>query len=154
MSAQMDQAIPSFRKALELDSNFFWAHLNLAYIDLFKGDTIKALNEFQNLVKLNPSSPYSLQALGYVYGISGYRDKAQEVLSYLDKLTMTRYVPPSAKAFIYIGLGEKDTALDHLDKAYEERDIEMIFLNVDPPLFPLRSEPRFLALLKKVGFNK
>jgi TolB-like protein/tetratricopeptide (TPR) repeat protein len=153
MSGQMDQAIPSFRKALELDSNFFWAHLDLAYIDLFKGDTIKALDKFQNLVKLTPSSPYSQEALGYAYGISGYRDKAQEVLSNLDKLAMTRYVPPSAKAFIYIGLGEKDAALDYLDKAYEERDTEIIFLNVDPPFLPLRSEPRFLALLKKVGFN-
>jgi serine/threonine-protein kinase len=154
MSGQFDQAIPCFRKTLELDSNFFWARLNLGWAHLFTGNTDEALAEFRNMVKLAPLSPYAQQALGYAYGVTGHRDEALEVLAKLDQLAKTRYVPPSAKAYVHLGLGQKELALDCLDKAYAERDTEMIFLKGDPPFTTLRNEPRFQALLKKIGLIK
>jgi len=154
MFGQFDRAIPCFRKTLELDSNFFWARLNLGWAHLFTGNTDEALAEFRNMVKLAPLSPYSQQALGYAYGVTGHRDEALEVLAKLEQLAKTRYVPASAKAYVYLGLGQKEIALDYLDQAYAERDTEMIFLKVDPPFTPLRNEPRFQALLKKIGLIK
>jgi len=156
MSGQFDQAIPCFRKTLELDSHFFWARLSLGWTYLMTGNTKEALAEFQNAVQLAPESPYPQQALGYAYGVTGHRDEALHVLASLGRLAETRYVPPSARAYIYIGLGQKDDALDWLEKACAERDTEMIFLKgvVEPPFAPLRNEPRFQALLKKVGPDK
>jgi tetratricopeptide (TPR) repeat protein len=106
------------------------------------------------MVQVAPDSPYAQQALGYAYGVTGHRDEALDVLADLDQLAKTRYVPPSAKAYVYLGLGQKEVALDYLDRAYEERDTEMIFLRGDPWLSPLRNEPRFQALIKKVGLIK
>ena len=154
MSGQFDLAIPCFRKTLELDSSFFWARLNLGWAHLFTGNTNEALIVFQNMVQVAPDSPYAQQALGYAYGVTGHRDEALDVLADLDQLAKTRYVPPSAKAYVYLGLGQKEVALDYLDKAYAERDTEIIFLRGDHWLSPLRNEPRFQALLKKLGFDK
>ena len=71
----------------------------------------------------------------------------------LDELSKTRYVVPSAQAYVQLGLGNNDLALDLLEQACGERDVEMAFLRVDPVLAPLRNEPRFQALLERVGFE-
>jgi serine/threonine-protein kinase len=154
MFGQFDRAIPCFRKTLELDNNFFWARLNIGWCYLFTGRSAEALVVFQNMVQVAPDSACAQQALGYAYGVTGHRDEALEVLAKLEQLAKTRYVPPSAKAYVYLGLGQKDVALDYLDKAYAERDTEMIFLKMDPPFTTLRNEPRFRALLKKMGLDK
>ena len=68
---------------------------------------------------------------------------------------MTQFfnVPPLSIAVIYVGLGDKDHAFDWLDKAYAERSSWMSWLKVDPRLDSLRSDPRFDALVRKVGFS-
>jgi hypothetical protein len=64
------------------------------------------------------------------------------------------YVSPAHTAWIYLALGDKRTALDLLKKAYEDRDQRLPWIKVDHNYDSLRSEPRFIALLKKVGLDK
>jgi len=92
--------------------------------------------------------------LGYAYGVSGRRAEAMQVLTDLDGLSRKRYVSPYVQAYVYLGLGQNDTALEWLERACEERDGNMPVLNVDQAFDPLRNEPCFQAMLKKVGLDK
>ena len=91
--------------------------------------------------------------LGYSYGILGDRAKAEQVLTHLNELAKQRYVSPQALITVYVGLGEKSTALDWLEKSYEDQDIACWYLKVDPVYDSLRNEPRFQALLKKLSLD-
>jgi len=71
-----------------------------------------------------------------------------------ETLAKQRYVSPAASMVVYLGLGEKEKALEWLEKCYEDRDTQTWFLKVDPLYDSLRDEPRFQALLKKVGLDK
>jgi serine/threonine-protein kinase len=71
-----------------------------------------------------------------------------------DDRAKQRYVSPGMRMLFHLGLGEKDQALDWLEKCYEEQDGYSWFLKVDPIFDPLRTEPRFQALLKKVGLDQ
>ena len=153
-SGQFEQALAALRKALELDHSFFWAHNLLGITYQLMGKTAEALAEFQTMIQLAPDQPYALSSLGGSLGEAGRRAEALKALADLDQLATKRYVTRTAQAGVYLAMGQKETALDWLEKAYEERDIEMPYLKVDPTLAPLRNEPRFQALLKKVGLDK
>jgi len=150
VSGQFDHAVPYYRRALELDRNFHGSRRCLGFSYLFTGKTAEALAEFKTAVQLAPDSPWNQAALGFAYGYTGRRAEALKVLANLDQLTQKRYVPPCVQAWVYAGLSQKDTALDWLEKAFEERDGWIISM-VEPQLASLRNEPRFQALLKKMG---
>ena len=154
LSSRDDQAITQFRKALELDRNFHLSRLHLAFSYRFVGKAAEAAAEFQMLAQLAPDLPYVQGALGYFYAVTGRSAEAQRVLADLDRLARERYVTHWARAIVYIGLGQNGLALDWLEKACEERDGWIWALSVEPWYAPLRKEPRFQALLKKVGPNK
>jgi len=72
----------------------------------------------------------------------------------LDKMSSHQFVSPFSTAIVYVGLGDKEHALDGLEKAYEARSQFMVLLKVAHAFDSLRSDPRFIALLKKVGLDK
>ncbi len=148
------KGIPHLRRALELDRDFLQARTWLGWAYLFTGRTNEALAEFQGVVKLDPDSPWPPSRLGYAYGLAGRRAEALAVLADLDQRAKQRYVVPSVRVLVLVGLGQNADALDALEKAYEERESWMAWLKVDPLLVPLHGEPRFQALLKKVGLDK
>jgi tetratricopeptide (TPR) repeat protein len=87
--------------------------------------------------------------LGYVYAKSG---KHEEALAILNKLKVTKeHVSPYDLALLYLGLGDKEAALESLERGYQTHDSAMGSLKVDPDLDPLRSEPRFQDLMRRVG---
>ena len=89
--------------------------------------------------------------LGQAYARDGQRDEAQKILARLSEEAKSRYVAPYALAVLYVGLGEKEHALDELERAYQEGDTNRLFvIKVDPFLDDLRDHPRFQALLQKV----
>jgi adenylate cyclase len=90
--------------------------------------------------------------MGYAYARNGQRDKAMEIVRELNQLTNQRFVSPYCQALVHLGLREKDKAMDWLEKAYEEGSIWLGWLKVDPVYDPLRSNPRFLVLYKKLNF--
>src|SRR5437870_5776691 len=148
-----DDAIVQIKNTLEMDPTSTIARHLLGCCLLWKGDTAGAIAEFQRS-KIVVTGAWYQGLLGYAYAISGDRPKAEQMLGELEEMARHQYVNSSAFAAIYLGLGEKEKALDWLDKAYENRESACWLLKVDPIYDSLRNEPRFQALLKKVGLDK
>ena len=100
------------------------------------------------------NSPWSLARLGYAQARAGNRKEANIILDTLKQQAKRMYVPSDIVATIYVALGDHDHAFEYLQKGYEERAGWMIWIRVDPVWNPLRTDPRFTALLKKMGFEK
>src|SRR5216110_721006 len=144
-----DDAIVQIGRTLDLDSTSTLARHLLGRCLLGKGDTAGAIAEFQQ-GKINITGAWYQGLLGYAYAISGDRPKAEQMLRELEAQTKRQYVNSSAFAAIYLGLGEKEKALDWLDVAYENQESACWLLKVDPIYDSVRGEPRFQALVKKV----
>lgn len=94
-----------------------------------------------------------LALLGHAYAVSGNAIEARKVLKDLSDLRNRRYVSSSTVAAIYAALGEKDEAFNWLEKAYEERDVWLMNLKVDPVFNNIRSDARFQDLLTRAGLK-
>jgi TolB-like protein/Tfp pilus assembly protein PilF len=147
---RFDDAERQARKTLEIGPQFFRAHYYLGEVLQFKGRLADAIPEFQKAFDLN-GDPYSLGMLGQAYARNGQKDEAQKVLLRLNEEAKSRYVAPYAITLVYLGLAEKERALDELERAYERGDTNYLFrVKVDPMLDDLRGQPRFQALVQKV----
>lgn len=158
LSGRNDEAIAQCRKILSLDPNSFPArrYLGLAYEQ--KGMYPQAIEEFEKGVKIS-GSPLMLALLGHAYAASGKKAEAQKVVSDLRDLSEShdtprrRYVSPYTVAAIYAGLNDKDQAFKSLERAFEERDVWLMNLKVDPVFAKLRSDKRFQDLLTRTGLR-
>ena len=144
-----DEAIQVLQNVIKLQPDFAGAHANLGDAYSLKGQYAEAIAETQKEMSLNGETTITLCYLAHDYAMSGKRDEA---LAILNKLKTTKeHVSRAALAVLYLGLGDKEAALDALERAYQERDTGMRDLKVDPYLDPLRSEPRFQDLLRRTG---
>jgi DNA-binding winged helix-turn-helix (wHTH) protein/TolB-like protein/Flp pilus assembly protein TadD len=150
-AGRYDEAIAHCKRLLDVDPNFFPArrYMGLAYEQ--KGMYAEAIDQFQQGVKLS-GSPLMMSLLGHAYAASGKKAEAQRILAELGQQKQ-RYVSPYTVATIYAGLGEKDQAFKWLEKAFEERDIWLMNLKVDPLFKPIRSDSRFTNLLQRIGLT-
>jgi tetratricopeptide (TPR) repeat protein len=98
--------------------------------------------------------PVPLALLARAYALSGRAAEARHLLSKLEELSKQRYVSPADIGVLHGDLGEKDEAFQWLEKAYEERSNFLINLKVDPVFDSLRSDPRFAALLARMGLPR
>jgi len=92
--------------------------------------------------------------LGYAKALAGDRDGAQALLDSLLQQVGQRHVPAIAVATIYVGLGDREQAIAWLDRAYDQRDPRMTYLNVMGRWNPLRTDPRFMAIMQRMNFTK
>lgn len=152
LAGKSDKAIEQCSKILELDPNSFPArrYRGLAYEQ--KGMYHEAIDEFQKGVKVS-GSPLMLALLGHAYAASGQKSEAQRVLSELSDLQNRRYVSSYTVGAIYAGLGDKDQAFKWLEKAYDERDVWLMNLKVDPVFAKIRTDKRFTDLLARAGLT-
>jgi serine/threonine protein kinase len=146
-----DLAIEQLQKTLELDPHFILAHMFLGQAYQQKGMMDEAIREFQEAVSLSRRNPVYLGGLGQAYALAAKRREAMGVLEELKKQSRQRYVAARAIAEVYIGLGERDQAFFWLGKAIEERDGWLVHFRGDPRYDPLRSDPRFADLLRRIG---
>src|SRR5881409_1557175 len=145
-----NEAEAQARKTLEMDSHFYLAHYYLGEALQFKGQLTEAIAEYKKAAELD-DDPFVLGLLAQAYAKLGQRDEALKMLGQLQELATRRYVTSYSFALVHIALGEKDKAIDWLERAYRDRagpDIALI--KVDPFLDPLRGHPRFEALVQKI----
>lgn len=152
LSGQTDRAIAECQRMLEIDPNIFAAHRYLGMAYQQKGMHQKAIAEFQRGLQLS-GSPLMLAHLGHAYAVSGNTAEARKILAELQEMQYRRYVSSSTVAAIYAALGEKDEAFKWLEKAYEERDVWLMNLKVDPVFSKIRSDARFQDLLARSGLR-
>ncbi len=150
-SRQYDLTIEQLRKAHDLDPRSFQASWMLGQAYEFKGMLPEAIAEFHKAVSATPERVLATAALGRTYALAGQTAQAREILGSLKSLSRQRYVSPFFIAAIHIALGEKDAAFEWLEKAFQERSDLMVYLKVEPRLDPLRSDPRFADLVRRVG---
>jgi tetratricopeptide (TPR) repeat protein len=151
VARQYDQVIEQDRKTLELNPNFPGAHYDLCMAYLQKSIYKEAIAECEKEVVVAPGN-YALSRLGYAYAVAGRRAEAQKMLDKLNLLSKQKYVPAWTMAQIYAGLGEKNKAFEWLEKGYEERSIgPPESINVNLYYDPLRSDPRFTDLLRRMN---
>jgi Tfp pilus assembly protein PilF len=147
---QPETALRLCDKAVNLDPSFFYGHFCRALNFGLLGNRKRALAEAQSGFALEPS-PLIMAALGFEYAVSGNRAEAQKLIDELDQMSRKSYVSEYYPATIEVGLGERENAVNLLEKAYQERSGALVFIGVDPRFDSLRSEPRFKDLLKRVG---
>ncbi len=152
-----DEAIEQYKKTLEIDPRFAVAHyyLGLAYVE--KKEYDKAVEEFRTVMsgeaatgdELNADDIETAAALAYTYARAGRKAEAETVLSLMISLSKRRYVSPLYLATIYTGLGDKEQAIEQLNKAYENRHPGLVLIRVWPHFDSLRDDPRFQSLLRR-----
>ena len=117
------------------------------------GNHGQALKAYEKGVAIEPG-PIPIAFLAAEYARSGNREQARKVIEQLNRLPAQTYVAPCYRATVYVALGENNTALDLLEKAYQQRSACVAFLKIFADWDPVRSDPRFIDLLKKVGLDK
>ena len=155
-TAGYDEAIELARKDILAGSDVSWAHVTLGMAYEQKFLIKEAIVEFQNAVDNWKDNFLPLADLGHAYGIAGKKKEAQEILEKLlaEKLlekSKRIYVSAYDIAAVYIGLGEKDQAFEWLSQALEERSGFLVYIKCDRRFDGLRSDPRYEALLKRIG---
>jgi tetratricopeptide (TPR) repeat protein len=148
---QYDRAIDQFRKTIDMDPNFAAAHSDLAESYGMKGMHTEAIAEYEKALTISRRNVFYLAELGWAHAQAGNIAQARLSLNQLEEISYEGYVAPFAFAFIHIGLGDKDQAFAWLEKEFEQRGNPMVFLKAEPLFDPLRSDPRFHALLRRVG---
>lgn len=145
-----DEAIAELRNTLEMEPDFYWAHRQLGMALELKGSPDEAIVEYQRAAELN-DDPRVLAFVGHAMASAGNQNEAREMLAKLTEIAKTRYISGYSFAVIHLALGEKDQALDWLEKdAREQTGFEINFIKVDPHLDPLRGDQRFEALASKI----
>jgi tetratricopeptide (TPR) repeat protein len=147
-----DESIRQSKKAIEMDNDFALAHNQLGQAYLQKHMNGEAVAELQNAVQLSDGSPTCLANLARAYAASGRKGEAEKILGDLKRRSNpnSSFVPEIAT--IYVALGDQDQAMEWLEKGYEERFNPGVLLR--PGFDPLRSEPRFKDLLRRIGFPR
>ena len=151
---QYDNSVEQCQKALELDPNSAGAHDCLGSSYLAKGMDTQAIAACHRAVELSGGDPARLVGLGRAFARAGRKSDARHVLEQLLRLSEHTYVPPSFLAALNVALGQHEAAFIWLDKAYEERDRYLAWLNVDRAFDQLRPDPRFRELLQRIGFSQ
>ncbi len=147
-----DEALDRLQKTIDLNPNFWLAHLFISRVYTEKGmhaEAIAATKKARELSQNSQSDAYR----AYAAARQGQMAEARVVLDELLKLSKERYVPPYNLAIIYHALGESDKALKYLEKGFAEKDVRMVFMKVEPMWTTLRSNRRFVDLLKRARFE-
>jgi TolB-like protein/DNA-binding winged helix-turn-helix (wHTH) protein/Flp pilus assembly protein TadD len=175
---RFDEAKVQINYAEELDPVSPVSRSLLAYVDLLSGQTALAIEEFRNSSwdlglgfaygekRMYPEAVAAFQRVGgqwgrepivianlaWIYGLAGKKHEAQKLIDELNEVARHRYVAPALFVNAYLGLGDKETALTWMQKGIDEHDQGLICSKVDPILDPLRSDPRFQAIVSRMNF--
>ncbi len=145
-------AVRFAQQAVIVDPEFWIGQWQLAQAYAQVGEHALALETLKKAGQLSGGNTKVMSLRGYLFARMGKPEEAREVLQTLGSIGRERYVPPYALALVHAGLEEFDSAFTWLERAYEARDVHLIFLPIDPKWDPLRGETRFTSLLRLCGF--
>lgn len=152
-AGQPDEALDKLRKTVDLLPDLWLGHLLISNIYIEKGMYADAVSEADLAKKYSGASNHPAALKGYALAKSGNEAEARKVIDELSEQAKERFVPPYYFALIYNGLGDTDKAIAWLERGFEQRDSKMVFLKVEPKWNNLRSEPRFIDLLKRMNLE-
>lgn len=138
------------RATAELEPNYFAAYWGLGWTRIQEGRYNEAIAELQQGIKLGGGTEVTA-ALSHAYAKAGHTEDARRLLTELHELTKQRYVSPFYFALAYIGLGEIEETFAALEQACQDRFEWLVQFKVDPVWDPLHNDPRFAALLQRIG---
>jgi tetratricopeptide (TPR) repeat protein len=147
-----DESIAQLNRTLELEPGYGPAHMELAWNYSQKGMHEAAIAHCDSAL-VQDRDPLTLQSCGWVYGRAGHRPQALEMLRQLMAISSRRWLDPFYPSMVYLGLGDRDRAIGLLRDAARQGAQSLVFLKVDPWFDPLRSDPRFQALLRELGIE-
>jgi serine/threonine-protein kinase len=147
------QAIEQCQKILAMDSTFIPAHVYLARAYQQKAAMPEAIGEFRKALEISEGDTNELAALAQAFAVSHQESEARKILDQLKERSQQTYVQPMWMAVIHIGLGEKDQAIDWMQKAYDDRSVWLVYLKIDPLFDPIRNDERFSELLRRTGLG-
>lgn len=150
MARRYDEAIKQLLQAIEADKNFVLSHNSLSLVYLEKAMYAEAVAEIQKALELSKGNPKSMATLAQTYAASGRISEAKQILEQLENTK--DYVASFEVAVVYARLNDQEQAFKWLETAYAERNNSLIFIKSDPGLDRLRSNSRFLDLLRRMGF--
>lgn len=145
--------ISESQKALDLEPNFVFASVQIGWAYGQQGKYQEALAELHKARQLPGGFAIATSELGYVHALSGRKVEAQKMIEELKSRPPGEYIDPYYIAIIYLGLGDRQQTFDWLDKAYEARSNWLPWLEVEPKLDSLRSDPRYADLVRRIGLR-
>ena len=148
-----DEAIRELRSVLAVHPDDATARWNLGFALIAKGLPDEAIPELEKTASLMDRSPGSLELLATAHAHAGRRTEALRLLDELKRRRQTNYVPAGAFINPYLGLGDYDEAFAWFERAYQEQSNILQFLKVHPFFDPVRDDPRFKDLLRRVGLD-
>jgi TolB-like protein/DNA-binding SARP family transcriptional activator/Tfp pilus assembly protein PilF len=152
---EFENSIQAYRVALQEKPDFVTAHAGI-------GMAFSALQQYDSAIayysaasrKLGGTPPVFLALSAHAHGLAGRHEEARRGLAALEQMAQKRYVPNEYFILAYLGLGDEQRAIDYIDAAYKARSGGVAYLRVEPVLDSLRDQPRFHAILKKVGLKQ
>ncbi|MGH9405715.1 MAG: winged helix-turn-helix domain-containing protein [Terriglobia bacterium] len=151
MARNGERAMDQSLKTLEMEPRFSPAHhvLGLAYE--LAGKHKESVESLQLAAEHSAGNPIALASLARALAVAGRRAEARKILAALGKDSSKTYVPPYIYAVLYLGLGERERALDYIETAFNHRDVWLVWILCDPRLDAIRTDPRFSEILR--GMN-
>jgi TolB-like protein/Tfp pilus assembly protein PilF len=147
---RIDEAMDYQRRGIELAPEYGLLHMDLGRSLEALGRHDDALAEYQRGLALNTTAPNASAALACAHAAAGRVDEARKILDAMRLKAAIDYVPPYAFASVHARLGEVDEAIAALENAFKARDRALVFVNVNPRFDPLRGDPRFQDLVRRM----
>ncbi|HJZ78619.1 MAG TPA: tetratricopeptide repeat protein [Vicinamibacterales bacterium] len=148
---EYQKAIDQYQTTIDLEPNFYFSYWNLGRTYEQLGQFDRAMQACQTALSLAPHSYLALTQMARCHAATGNPDEARRILRQLDQLGQKMFVPSTAPALIHFSLGENDRAFELMFAACDERPVWLIWSKVSPTYDAVRSDPRFSALLERLG---
>lgn len=151
VAGRNDEGFEQAKKTYDLDPVHPIGRWMLSQGYTNKGMYPEAISLTEQWLQTDPANQFALRDAGIAYARAGRRDKAEEMITRFREIAKTQYMPTCRIASIYGTLGDRDKAFEELRKAFEVRDWELYRLTADPYWYPIRDDPRFKELIKRLN---
>jgi TolB-like protein len=150
---EYQRAVEECQKAEQLDAEYFMLHFIAGRAHMRLNEYPQAIAHLKQARTETGEMPLMDAALGLAYAVSGQKAETMKLAAEFQASARKRYIPPTYFGMLFAGLGERDKAMEWLEKAFEERADGLTWLNVEPMLDEVRSDPRFQSLIRRIGLT-